>query len=70
MSDDYITITGTFKAARPKSVLLHIDDVRGPIFIPRSVMHGADERVCDEWAEGQEVTIRVREWFCEKEGLV
>jgi hypothetical protein len=70
MSDDYVTVTGYLRVATPKAILLQPEDEPAAIWIPRSLLHGGDERLIDNTAMGEQIDIRVREWFAEKEDLV
>ncbi len=67
-SDDYITVTATFLRATPVAVQLH----RGSVspWIPRSLIHGADEFQVDELKAGDEVELRIFRWKVEESGLL
>jgi hypothetical protein len=68
---DYVEITATLRLVRPKSVLIETGDaVPLGCWIPRSCIHGADERSLDRIAIGQEITLRVFEWLAVREDLI
>lgn len=71
MGDGYVQVTATLRACRPKAVLLAIgEDVPRGAWVPRSCIHGADDRSLDRVAPGSAITIQVREWIAEREGLI
>lgn len=66
--DPYTTIPCKILTVRPKSV--QIEDEHGNIcWVPRSCLHGGDDRLLDD-SEGDDVQLKIRRWFAEKEGLV
>lgn len=69
MSDSYETITVALLAVRPKSIKVESGATAAPVWVPRSLLHGADDAEVGRVAEGGEITLRVREWFCRREGL-
>lgn len=71
MSDDYVEVTAKLRAVRPKAVLLDVNgqDARGA-WVPRSCIHGADDRGLDNIALGEEVTLRMFKWIADREGLI
>jgi len=71
VSDNYVGVTAKLKARTAKAVLLDVGDgVSRGAWIPRSCLHGADDSVIDNVAIDDEVTLRVREWFAAREGLL
>lgn len=69
--DGYVRVTARLRDLRPKAALLAQGDAvpRGA-WIPRSCIHGADDRLLDRVAPGSEITIQIREWIAEREGLI
>lgn len=65
--DPYTTIDCKILAVRLKAI--QIEDEHGAIcWCPRSVLHGGDDRLV-EGSVGDDVVIRMRAWFADKEGL-
>lgn len=69
MSDDYVTITGTLRAKTKAAVRIETED-SDPVWIPRSCIHGADDKTIDSTERDEEITLRIFEWKAEAEGLV
>ena len=67
--DNYIPLTATVLAITEKAIRLETEH-GGPAWIPRSCIHGADERTLDRAALNSEIAIRIFEWKAEQEGLV
>lgn len=71
MSDEYVGVTAKLRARTAKAVLLDVGDgVSRGAWVPRSCLHGADDSTIDAVAIDDEVTVRVREWIAEREGLI
>ena len=69
--DNYVFVSGTLKAEpRPKAIFFKSEESGETSWIPRSLLHAADDKAIDEVAVGSPLTVRVREWFAEKEGLI
>lgn len=69
MADSYRTVTCKVAAVRPKAIEVIIDNRKGTYWIPRSLLHYADDRVMDELIPVVEHTFRVREFKAEELGL-
>ena len=67
MSDEYITVDCIFIRCTAKAVLIDVDG--NTHWIPRSCIHGADERLLDRTCEGDEINLQIFEWLVEREGL-
>jgi hypothetical protein len=65
MSETYRTLDATICLIRPKAILVESDNHKA--WIPRSCIHGGDERRLDALDPGDEVELRVFEWLVEKE---
>lgn len=70
MSEEYVRIVGRIILVRPKAVLWRPDGEITSAWIPRSLIHGADETGIDRLEPGTPVELRVFEWFAHKEGLL
>ncbi len=67
LSDEYCQVQGRYLAKTEKAFLL---DVQGKeIWIPRSIIHGADDEMIDRLSRGDDFQPRVREWFVDKNKL-
>lgn len=71
MSDgeDYVRIRGRVMEVRPKAVLFAIGrSVPRGDWVPRSCIHGADDRMLDSklWRSGEETTLRIFKWKAEQ----
>lgn len=66
--DPYVAIGCTIKGVTAKAVKIDPDSGE-QLWVPRSVIHGAEERLLDG-SVGDPMELRVRRWFAEKEGLV
>jgi hypothetical protein len=69
MSDEYRTVTATFRHLRDKSFFVDRPRAEGQVPIPRSLIHGADDRLLDGLFDGEEFTFRLRAWKAEELGL-
>lgn len=69
MSDDpYRTVEAKIARVREKSVLIKIGPLLHEVWVPRSVLHGADDGDLDG-QEGLDMRLRIREWFCKREDI-
>lgn len=69
--DDYVTVTTILRRVRDQAVLVdRARDDRETVWIPRSVLFGADDLAVERAAIGAEVTIRVRRWKADDLELV
>lgn len=59
----------SFVGVTNKAVRLQVKDT-GPTWIPRSCVHGGDDRELDRLEPNQEISIRIMEWVARKNGLV
>lgn len=66
--DPYVTISCKILKASQKAVQVE-DDSGLTVWVPRSVLHGGDERDI-EGDIGSPVQLRLRRWFADKEGLL
>ena len=71
MSDDYRTVTTRLRAIRPNSIFVDRPATRGPgeVSIPRSLIHGADDRAIEGHFIGETITFRLAEWKAEELGF-
>ena len=68
MADNYVEIDCMFVRSTLKAVLI---DIGGDEFwVPRSCIHGGDEIRIPSLDSGDEVTLKIFQWFAEKEGLL
>lgn len=70
MSDDYVTLHVTLRQLRPNAVRVDADEAGESTWIPRANLHAADDTALESAAMDSEITLRVREWFCLREGLI
>lgn len=71
MSDGYVTVTAVLRQRTARAVLLDVGaDVARGAWVPRSCLHAGDDRRIDAAAIDSEVSLQVREWIAEREGLV
>lgn len=71
MSDDYVTVSVKLKARTKKAVMLSVGDtVERGAWVPRSCLHGADDKKVDEADIDDEMELRIMEWIAEREGLL
>jgi hypothetical protein len=70
MADEYVRIRGRIEAVRKGSILLSVgESVRRAGWIPRSLIHGADEITLDGRMIGDQVALRVFEWKADELGF-
>lgn len=62
--DTYVRVSGFLIARTTKAVKINDD------WIPRSCIHGADERLLDKHDIGDEIELRMFEWIAERSGLL
>lgn len=73
MSDgeDYVTVQATIREVRKQSVLITVgNSVPRGDWIPRSLIHGADDRQLDGKFEGEKMSLRMFRWKAEQVGFV
>jgi len=68
--DDYVSVRGRLKDRRANAILFAVGQTveRGD-WIPRSLLHGADEITLDTLRIGDEITIRLFRWKAEELGF-
>lgn len=69
MSDEYRTVTATFRHLRANSFFVDRPRASGQVPIPRSLIHVADDAQLDALFDGDEFTFRLRAWKAEELGL-
>jgi hypothetical protein len=69
VSDSYRPVTCQIAAVRPKAVEVIVPNRKGTHWIPRSLLHYADDRAMDDLIPVVEHSFRVREWKAEELGL-
>ena len=68
--EDYIGVTAVLRARTRDEVLLDVSDgIDAGRWVPRSCLFGPDDSVIDAVAIGDEITLRIREWIADCEGL-
>lgn len=67
--DPYVEIECTIVDASPKAVKVRLSSTRDIHWVPRSCLHGGQESRVAE-LQGDELKLKVRRWFAQKEGLV
>jgi hypothetical protein len=64
--ESYTAVRGTIQEVRPEAVLFAVGTAahgcRTAAWIPRSLIHGADERTLDCRFAGEETTVRIFDW--------
>ena len=68
MSDTYITISCKFIRCTMLAVLIDVDGDEH--WIPRSCIHGADERLLDDTHCDDEINLRIFQWIAERDCLL
>lgn len=67
--DSYISLTVTMLAKTEKAVRIETED-SDPAWVPRSCIHGADDKKIEDAERGDEITLRIFQWKAQAEGLV
>jgi hypothetical protein len=64
MTDEsYATVRGTIREVRPHAVLFAVGDrATRAEWIPRSLIHGADETTLDNRFAGEAIGLRIFKW--------
>lgn len=66
--DPYVTVEVKVLGVTAKAAKIR-DEHGTVVWCPRSVMHGGDEQAIDS-SVGDDMLLKVRQWFASKEGLV
>jgi hypothetical protein len=72
MSDDeqYVAVRGRVKEVRPRAVLFVVgESVERGDWVPRSLIHGADDKALDGKFAGEETTLRMFKWKARELGF-
>lgn len=70
MSDEYVRIRGKVQAVRKGALMFSVgQSVPRAGWIPRSLIHAADDLTLDGLMVGAEITLRVREWKADELGF-
>ena len=71
MSDAYRTVTARFRSIAPSGKAVFVDRPRAPgeVSIPRSLIHGGDDREIEGLFGGEEFTFRLMDWKAEELGF-
>ena len=70
-ADKYVTISCIImKDPTAKAVLIRGIDGDAEVWVPRSLIHGADETALDKFEIGQEIELRIFEWAARDRGLI
>ena len=71
MSDTYVSVSVILRRRTSKAVLVSPTEDRSiEAWIPRSCIHGADERTLDGVDLGDEIMLRMWEWIADRESLI
>ncbi len=65
--DRYLTVRVRIEEVRPTSVLFRHGDTT--TWVPRSLVHGADDADLDGRFAGEEIALRIFAWKCRELGL-
>lgn len=68
MRDEYTTVTAVLRQATRDAVLVDTPD-GGTAWIPRSLLHAADDRRIEGMFSGEKFTFRLRAWKAVELGL-
>jgi hypothetical protein len=70
--DEYVSVMGLIHEIRDGAVLFSVGDaVQGGDWIPRSLMHGADDlRLKTQLAKGDRAILRIFRWKAEEVGFI
>lgn len=66
--DPYVEVTVEIISTTDRAVRVKTD-ISDKIWIPRSCLHGAQERMIGSYI-GADIILKVRRWFASKEGLI
>lgn len=66
---NYIAVECKYLNNSEKGVQIEQDSTDVTCWLPRSRVHGADDRLIDDMHFRQEITLRVEAWLVEREGL-
>lgn len=70
MSDEYVRIRGKIEAIRKGAFMFSVGrSVPRAAWIPRSLIHAADDLALDGQMVGAEITVRMREWKADECGF-
>lgn len=70
VSDDYVRVLGKIEAVRKGAVMFSVGkSVPRAAWIPRSLIHGADDLTLDGRMVGEECALRIREWKADEVGF-
>lgn len=71
--DSYRLVSSRFRGVSPTGRAIFVDKPvtrgSGEVSIPRSLIHGVDERKIADLRKGQEFTFRLMEWKAEEVGF-
>ncbi len=71
MSDEYVTASVILVRRTKKAICVATDETASTdVWIPRSCLHAGSDATINEAELESEITIRVREWIAEREGLI
>lgn len=70
MLDKYETIHVNYIKQTSEAVLIYSEYSESEVWIPRSLIHGADDKKIDKASEDDEIDLRVMDWFCKKNDLI
>ena len=63
--DEYVAVLAVLRGYTNKAVRLQVKDAESA-WIPRSCIHGGDDRELDRLELDQEISIRIMEWVAQK----
>jgi hypothetical protein len=70
MSASYRIVTTRFRGISPSGKAVFVDKpIAGETSIPRSLIHGGDDRKFEGSFVGEEITFRLMEWKAEEIGF-
>lgn len=70
MTDDpYRTVTATFRGMTPHAIFIDRPNATDQVSIPRSLIHGVDDKRFDALFAGEKITFRLFAWKAEDVGL-
>jgi hypothetical protein len=69
--DDHVRVTGRLQAIRNDAVMFSVGDaVPRAAWIPRSLIHGADDIALKGKNKGDQMALRIFRWKAEEAGFV